>query len=88
MCLNERGLGLDQGVLNWTCEFRWEHGSRVHRTGHRLFPGLQHLIHLSPNTGINQSICFHEGRVELPTKEQGIWRADILDDGIEDVESR
>jgi hypothetical protein len=87
MGLNERSLGLDQCIFNRTCDFGREHRSGVYRSRDRLLPSLQHLIHLPPYTVINQSICLHESRVELPAKEESVWSTNILDDGIEDVES-
>jgi hypothetical protein len=88
MRLNEGGFGLDQGILNWACDLSRKHWPRIHRAGNRFLPGFQHLVHLPPYTVIDQSICLHEGLVELSTKEQSVWCADILDDGIEDIESR
>jgi hypothetical protein len=88
MCLNERSLGLDQSILNRPCEFSGKDGSGIHGTGDRFLPRFQHLVHLPPRTSINQSIGLHESLVELSPKEQGVWCADILDDGIEDIESR
>lgn len=88
MRLNEGGFGLDQGILYWARDLSRKHWSRIHRAGYRLLPGLQHLVHLPPYTVIDQSISLHEGLVELSTEEQSVWCADILDDGIEDIESR
>lgn len=86
--LHSRCSCLDQGVFNWTSDIRWEDRACIHRTRYRLFPSLQHLVHLSPDAIVHQCISFHEGRVKLATEKEGIGGTDIFDDGIEDVECR
>jgi len=86
--LNVGRFGLDQGIFDRACDFRGEYGSCIHRAWDWFFPSLEHLVHLPSYIVVDKGICLHKGRIKLTTKEEGIWRANILDNGIEDVESR
>lgn len=77
--------GLDQGVFDGPHDIRRKYRSSVDGSGHRLFPCLQHLIHLAPGSVVNQCIGIHEDLVQLPAEEEGIWCSNILDDGIKNV---
>lgn len=35
---------------------------------------------------MNERVCIHEGGVEVATEEESIRGADILDDGVEEVQ--
>jgi hypothetical protein len=77
--------GLDQSVLDRTHNIRWKHRPGINRTGHRLLPRLQHLIHLAPGRMVDERVGIHEDLIELPAKEQGVRSSNILDDGVQNV---
>lgn len=83
---HRRLLELHKSVLNRPDQLRVEHGPCVKRSGHRLRPRLEHLLHPPPDIGVRHRVRFHIRLEEVPAEVEGIRGADILDDRVEHVQ--
>jgi hypothetical protein len=88
------GLGLqsdstnfDEGILNVTGYLRLEDWAGIHRFRYRLLPRLQQAIHCSAVSRVHDHVRIHEGAIEVAAEINRIGSADVLDYGIEHVES-
>lgn len=84
--LESRRPRLDQSILNRSNDIRSEDRSCFYAAWDRLFPCLQHLVHLPSSVIVYRRIRLHKCLIQLPTKEQGVRRADILNNGVENIE--
>lgn len=84
---HHRCLGLHQSVFYRANQVRGEDGSRVHRPSNWLLPRLEHFLHALSCRIINDSVGFHERFEEISAEIQRVWRANILHNRVEDVES-
>lgn len=78
---------LDQGTLDVTSDVGREHRPRIQRARYRLLPRFQHLIQFATSLRIDQRICVHEGLIHVASQKQGVWSPNILDDGINYIQS-
>ena len=76
--LQSRCLRFDKCILNGPDHFGWEHGSLVHRSGDRFFPGLEHAFHGSAYVSVHESISLHVCAVQATAKIDSIGRSDVL----------
>lgn len=78
--LQGSSFGLDECILYGPNNFRLEHRSFIHRSGHWFFPGLEHSFHGPSGVTIDQCVCFHVGAVEAAAKVDCVRCTHILDD--------
>ena len=65
-----------------------EDGTGVHRLGHGLLPCSEQTLHGLASSLVDDQVCVHEGAVEVTSEVNRVGSADVLDNRVEDVESR
>jgi len=88
LLLLNRRAHLCEGVFDVACDICWKDGARVHGLRHWHLPGPQQAFHSLSGVLIHDEICIHESLVHIATKIDSVWGPNILDDGIEYVQSR
>lgn len=84
--LHGHRFGPDQGVFYRPYRLLREDWHGVHRSGDRLFPSLEHSVHTFPGIRIDQGVGLHEGVVEIPAEIDGVWRPDVFDDAVKQIQ--
>jgi hypothetical protein len=79
---------LEQRVLYGPGCIERKDGPFVDRVGNRSLPCLEHLLHLASHGVVERGVRLHEGGEELAAEVERVWRADVLDDGVEQVQGR
>jgi len=72
--------GSNQCVLDRPDVLRREDWSCGYRARNRLFPRLEHLVHLPPGRVVDFGICVHEDGVELGAEIESVWCGNVLYD--------
>ena len=86
LLLENGGLPLYESILNRSDDVGREYRSVVHRARYWLLPRLQEIVHGAPGQiVVDHAIRFHECSEQAAAKVDGVWRADILDDTVQDV---
>lgn len=86
LLLHIRRPGLDQGILDRSRYIYRKHWSSLHRPRNRFLPSLQHAFHAFPSLTFHQCVRVHEGAVQIASQVDCVWRAYILDNGVEKIE--
>lgn len=82
------GLCFDECILDRPDDFGREYRPLVHGSGDGLLPGLEHALHGSPYVAVDQSVCFHVCAVQAASEVDRVRRADVLHNGVKDVQGR
>lgn len=86
LSLQGRCPGLDQGVLDGFDNVTREYWRGVDGSGHGFLPGLQHLLQLMSGSLIDRGVHIHEALVEVLSEEESVRRANVLDNGVQQVD--
>ena len=86
LLLKRRGASFEQCSFDRPGCIGGENRPRVLRSGHWLFPRFQHFIQLPACLLVDQEIRIHKDIKEITAEEEGVWRANVLYHGIEDVQ--
>lgn len=87
LCVQSRRPRLQKSVLDGPHNIWRKDGCCVDGSRHRLLPRLQHFLELLSSPLIDRGVHIHERLVEVFTKIQRVGRADILDDGVQQIGS-
>ena len=79
------GLEPKQSVVDPPGDIYGEDGAGVNGARDRVLPSVKHLIKLLAQGAVRGAVGVHEDIVQLVTQEEGVWRADVLGDGVQDV---
>ena len=88
LCLGGNCTDLVDGIFNISCDIGRKHRTSVHRLRHWLLPCPQQAFHCLTSSLIHDEVGVHKRAVEVTSEIDGVWGADILDDGIKDIERR
>lgn len=88
LVLKNGGACFDQGVLDVSSDVGGENRARIQGSWHRLLPRPEHLIELATCLLVNQGVRIHEGLIHIPAQEESVRGSNVLDDGIDYIQSR
>ena len=63
VALQKHSLSFDQSILDRPDRLRREDRARIHGARDLFLPCLEHAVHASSRSGINQGVCVHESAV-------------------------
>lgn len=66
----------------------WEDGPSVHRLRHRLLPCFKQTFHGLASSLVGDKEGVHECAIEIASEVNRVGSADVLDNRVEDIESR
>lgn len=81
-------LCLDKCVFDGSHNLWRENRSLVHGSRYRFLPGLEHAFHGSPHVAVDKRVSFHVGAVQTTTEVDSVRCADVLHDGVQNVQRR
>lgn len=88
LVLENGGACFDQGALDVASDIWREDWARIQRARHGLLPRPEHLIELATCLLVDQGVRIHEGLIHVPSQKERVGGSNILDDGIDYIQSR
>lgn len=79
---------LVDSILNIASDVCWKDRPSIHRLSHWLLPRPQQTFQCLTSTLIHNKIGIHECAIKIAAQVYSVWGANILNDGIEDIERR